>query len=49
MAIELDMPKRAVWVGETIPLNIDVYLQRDIGDLSVVVPLDEFPVQPILC
>ena len=47
MAIELDMPKRSVWVGETIPLNIDVYLQRDIGDLSVVVPLfDEFPVQP---
>ena len=44
MAIELDMPKRSVWVGETIPLNIDVYLQRDI-DLNVVVPLfDEFPV-----
>ena len=47
MAIELEIPKRSVWVGETIPLNIDIYLQRDIGDLSVVVPLfDEFPVQP---
>ena len=38
MAIELDIPKENVWVGQTIPLNIDVYLQRDIGDLSVVVP-----------
>ena len=47
MAIELDIPKQNVWVGQTIPLNIDVYLQRDIGDLNVVVPLfDEFPVQP---
>ena len=47
MAIELEIPSTTVWVGQTIPLNIDVYLQRDIGDLSVVVPLfDEFPVQP---
>ena len=47
MAIELGIPSETVWVGQTIPLNIDVYLQRDIGDLSVVVPLfDEFPVQP---
>ena len=47
MAIELDIPTDNVWVGQTIPLNIDVYLQRDIGDLNVVVPLfDEFPVQP---
>ena len=44
MAIELNIPKETVWVGQTIPLNIDVYLQRDIGDLTVVVPLfDEFP------
>ncbi len=48
MAIELSVPTDTVWVGQTIPLNIDVYLQRDIGDLSVVVPLfDEFPVQPL--
>ena len=47
MAIELEIPSTTVWVGQTISLNIDVYLQRDIGDLNVVVPLfDEFPVQP---
>ena len=47
MAIALDMPKSTVWIGQTIPLNIDIFLQRDIGDLNVVVPLfDEFPVSP---
>lgn len=48
MAIELEIPKESVWVGQTIPLNVDVYLQRDIGDLTVVVPLfDEFPIHPV--
>ncbi len=48
MAIELNIPTETVWVGQTIPLNIDLYLQRDIGDLTVVVPLfDQFPVQSI--
>ena len=47
MEIELTLPEETVWVGQTIPLYVDVYLQRDIGDLNVVVPLfDELPVQP---
>ena len=47
MAIELTLPEETVWVGQTIPLNVDVYLQRDIGDLNVVVPLfDELPIKP---
>ena len=47
MAIALELPTESVWVGQTIPLNVDLFIQRDLADLIIVVPLfDLFPVQP---
>jgi hypothetical protein len=47
MAIALELPEDSVWVGQTIPLNVDLFIQRDLADLNIVVPLfDLFPVQP---
>ena len=46
MAIELLLPSKDVWVGQTIPLEINVFLLRDIGDLDIIVPLfDLLPVE----
>lgn len=46
MAIALELPEESVWVGQTIPLNVDLFIQRDLADLNIVVPLfDLFPVQ----
>ena len=39
MKIELRLPDRPVWVGETFEATLDWYLRRDAQDQSFVVPL----------
>ncbi|MEC7986970.1 MAG: BatD family protein [Myxococcota bacterium] len=39
LAIRLRLPERAVRVGETVPLYVDLYLRKNINDQLIVVPL----------
>lgn len=39
MKIELQLPNRPLWVGETFEVTLDWYLRRDAQDQSFVVPL----------
>lgn len=39
MLIELELPDRSIWVGETVPIRIRWYLRRDVSEQTFVVPL----------
>lgn len=41
MALELVLPDRPVWAGETVPVYLDWYLRKDPGDQQFAVPLFE--------
>ncbi|HUH05373.1 MAG TPA: BatD family protein [Kofleriaceae bacterium] len=41
MALELVLPERPVWTGETVPVYLDWYLRKDPGDQQFAVPLFE--------
>ena len=50
MRIEVALPDRPVWVGETVPVAIDWLLRRPVHDQQLVVPLlstpDDFTAAP---
>ncbi len=39
MQLQLELPQRPVWVGETIPIHLDWLVRRDVADQQLVVPL----------
>jgi hypothetical protein len=43
MRVQLTLPTRPVWVGETFDVALDWYLRRDVGDRTFVVPLFDAP------
>jgi hypothetical protein len=43
MRIQLELPQRALWVGETFDLHIDWLLRRDPGEPSFSIPLLDDP------
>lgn len=43
MRIERVLPRRPIWVGETVPVQVDWYLRRNVADQSFVLPLLQLP------
>jgi len=39
MRLEMTLPQRTLWVGETVPAILDWYLRRDVDEQNFVVPL----------
>lgn len=43
MKLELALPNRAIWVGESVPVEITWLLRRDVSEQNFVVPLLAMP------
>ena len=43
MKLELTLPNRAIWVGESVPVEITWLLRRDVSEQNFVVPLLAMP------
>lgn len=43
MKLELALPSRAIWVGESVPVEITWLLRRDVSEQNFVVPLLAMP------